>query len=57
MAGMILLPPINVDDPDSNASRLPPFLGLNSIITFEHDGQYHKGFLRQHDGVTIFVFK
>ncbi len=49
MAGIIPLPPINVDDSDSAASLLPPFLRLNSKITFKHDGQYHKGFLGQCD--------
>ncbi len=41
MAGIISPPPINVDDSDSAASLLPPFLRLNSRITFEHEGQYH----------------
>jgi hypothetical protein len=45
MAGIIPLPPINVDDSDSAASLLPPFLRLISKTTFEHEGQYHKGFL------------
>jgi hypothetical protein len=36
---------------------LPPFLRLNSRITYKHDGQCHKGFLRQRDGVYRFVFK
>jgi hypothetical protein len=57
MAGIILLPPINVDDSDSAASLLPPFLWLNSKITFEHEGQYHKGFLGQHNEIYRFVFK
>jgi hypothetical protein len=30
---------------------------LNSKITYEHKGQYHKGFLGQCDGVYRFVFK
>jgi len=57
MAGIIQLPPINVDNSDSAASLLPPFLRLNSKITFENEGQYHKGFFGQHDGVYCFVFK
>jgi hypothetical protein len=40
MAGIIPLPPINVADSDSRNSLLPPFLCLNSKITFEHEGQY-----------------
>jgi hypothetical protein len=36
---------------------LPPFLQLNSKITFDHDGQYHKGYLGQRDGVYWFSFK
>jgi hypothetical protein len=38
-------------------SLLPPFLCLNLRITYKHDGQYHKGFLGQCDGVYCFVFK
>jgi len=30
---------------------------LNSKITYEHDGQYHKGFLGKRDGVYRFIFK
>ncbi len=42
MASIILLPPtFNVDDSDSHDFLLPPFLHLNSKITFEHEGQYH----------------
>jgi hypothetical protein len=57
MAGIISSPPINVDDSDSAASLLPPFLRLNSKITFELEGQYHKGFLGQRDRVYCFIFK
>ncbi len=57
MAGIILLPPINVDDSDSTASLLPPFLRLNSKINFEHEGQYHKGFFGQRNGIYRFLFK
>ncbi len=57
MAGIIPPPPINVDDSDSTASLLPPFLRLNSKITFEHESQYHKGFLRQCNEIYSFVFK
>jgi hypothetical protein len=57
MAGIIPLPPINDDDSDSAASLVPLFLQLNSKITFEHEGQYLKGFLGQRDGVYCFIFK
>jgi hypothetical protein len=30
---------------------------LNSKITYEHDGQYHKGFLDRRQGVYRFIFK
>ncbi len=50
MAGIILPPPINVDDSDSTASLLPIFLRLNSK-------KYHNGFLGQHNGIYRFVFK
>jgi hypothetical protein len=30
---------------DTSLSLLPPFLFINSCITFEQDGAYHKGFL------------
>ncbi len=41
---LLLIPKPPVDAPDS-AHLLPPFLKLNSNITFEHDGHYHKGYL------------
>jgi hypothetical protein len=57
MASIIPKPPIDVDPSDSQDSLLPPFLRLHSKITYEHDGQYHKGYLGQLDGVYRFVFK
>ena len=30
---------------------------MNSKITYEHDGQYHKGFLGKRDGVYRYIFK
>jgi hypothetical protein len=57
IVGIIQPPPVNVDDSDSAASLLPPFLQLNSKITFEHEDHYHKGFLRQCNGIYCFVFK
>jgi hypothetical protein len=57
MAGIIPLPPIDVGSLDSANSVLPPFLRLNSKITFKHEGQYHKGFLGQRNGCFRFVYK
>jgi hypothetical protein len=57
MASIIPKPPIDVDPSDSQDSLPPPFLRLHSKITYEHDGQYHKGYLGQLDGVYLFVFK
>jgi hypothetical protein len=31
--------------PSDSSHLLPPFIRLNSKITFEHEGQYHKGYL------------
>ncbi len=55
MVGIIPPPPINVGSFNSANSFLPPFLCLNLKITFEHEGQYHKGFLGQRDGCFRFV--
>jgi hypothetical protein len=41
----------------STKSLFPPLLRLNSPITFEHNGQYHKGYLGQQDGVYRFSYK
>jgi hypothetical protein len=60
MAG-IILPPLVVSPPHPSStsldSLLPPFQHLNSRITYKQDGQYHKGFIGQRDGVYRFVFK
>jgi hypothetical protein len=45
MASINSLPPIDVADSDSHDSLLPPYFRLNSKITFEHEGQFHKCFL------------
>ncbi len=51
------IPKPNIDMLDSS-HLLPPFLHLNSKITFEHEGQYHKGFLTQSsNGVYCFSYK
>jgi hypothetical protein len=57
MAGLIPLPPVKVCDLDLHDSHLLPFLRLNSEITYEHEGQYHKGYLEKSDGCFRFVFK
>ena len=57
MASLIPPPPVDVGSSDSSDSLLPPFLRINSKITYEHDGQYHKGFLGKRDGCYRFIFK
>jgi hypothetical protein len=61
MASLIPPPPVdpllNGDLSSSQDSLLPPFLGLNSKITYEHDGQYHKGYFTKRDGCYRFSFK
>ena len=57
MAGIIRSLPISPHDSETAASLLPPFLRLNSKITFEHEGQNHKGYLGFRDGVYCFVYK
>ena len=52
-----LIPPPHPSSSDSS-HLLPPFLRLNSKITFEHEGQYHKGFLsKTPDGPYCFIYK
>jgi hypothetical protein len=57
MSNLIPPPPITSSPADDETSLLPPFLQLNSKITYEHDGQFHKGYLGQKDGVYRFSFK
>ncbi len=57
MAGMIPFPPVQEETPAASDNLLPPFLQLNSKIMYEHDGQYHKGFLGICNGVYWFVYK
>ncbi len=57
MASLIPPPPVDVCNLASQDSLLPPFLHLNSKITFEHEGQYHEGFLGKCDGCFHIVFK
>ncbi len=54
------LPALSPTDSLSNhsSSFLPPFLSINSRITYEHKGAYHKGFLTQKPcGMYRFSFK
>jgi hypothetical protein len=45
-------------NPSDSSHLLPPFLHLNSKITYEHDGQYHKGYLsKSQDGTYRFSYK
>ncbi len=57
MADIIPKPPVDIHTTDFQDSLLPPFLCLNSKITYEHDGQYHNRYLGKQDGVYQFVFK
>jgi hypothetical protein len=57
MTSLIPPPPVSPSIPSGADALLPPFLQLNSRITFEHEGQYHKGFLGQCNGVYRFLFK
>jgi hypothetical protein len=50
-----LIPKPQVSTPDSS-HLLPPFLRLN--ITFEHNGQFHKGYLtKSPEGTYCFSYK
>jgi hypothetical protein len=49
--------PLLGDSSSSQDSLLPPFLCINSKITFEQDGQYHKGYLTKSDGNYLFSCK
>ncbi len=57
MAMLIFPPPVDPSAVNGTDSLLPPFLYLNSRITFKHKDQYHKGCLRQQDGTHCFLFK
>ena len=55
---MALLIPKPRDSPSNSSHLLPPFLCLNSKITFEQEGQYHKGYLlKTPDGPFCFSYK
>jgi hypothetical protein len=57
MASIIPSPPVREDSTAGCNHLLPPFLQLNSKITYEHDGHYHKGFLGIRNGVYRFIYK
>jgi hypothetical protein len=58
VADMSSLIPKPLADVSDSTHLLLPFLRLNSKITFEHDGQYHKGYITQSpDGVYCFSYK
>jgi hypothetical protein len=57
MAGMIPSPHVREETPAASNNLLPFFLQLISKITYEHDGQYHNGFLGICNGVYRFVYK
>jgi hypothetical protein len=63
MASLIPSPPVLGDalstlSTDNNSSLLPPLLQIGSPITYEHVGEYHKGFLmRNTSGTYCFTFK
>ena len=42
MASIILTPPVKVSMLESQDCLFPPFLQLNSKITYKHEGQFHK---------------
>jgi hypothetical protein len=55
MDSLIPKPNVNMSE---RSHLLPPFLRLNSKIAFEHEGQYHKGFLTQaSNGDYCFSYK
>lgn len=56
MTSMIPRPPKTTDVSDCS-HLLPPFLRPNSKVTYEHEGQYHKGYLTLVNGSFRFSFK
>ncbi len=50
-ASIIPSPPVRDGVDDDSQPLPPPFLQLNSKITYEHDGQFHKGYLGLWNGV------
>ena len=56
MASLIPSPLVHDDINVGSQALLPPFLQLNSKITYKHDKQFHKGFLGIRNGVYFFIF-
>jgi hypothetical protein len=54
MADLIPPPPITPSAVNDSDALLPPFLWLNSQITYKHKGQHHKGYLGRQDGIYQF---
>jgi hypothetical protein len=48
---LIPKPDVNLSD---SSHLLPPFLCLNSKVTYKHKGQYHKGYLTQSENGTYY---
>jgi hypothetical protein len=62
MPSLIPAPPVLMSDmaasPQAHLPLLPPFLSINSRVTYEHEGTYHKGFLSHKPcGMYRFSFK
>ncbi len=63
MASLVPSPPVSgvgfhKTSSGDDSSLLPPFLQVGNRITYEHDGEYHKGFLtRNTSGTYCFSFK
>ncbi len=57
-SSMPALIPEPVTSDSGRSHLLPPFLEVDSKITYEHNGQYHKGFLSQSkEGVYLLSCK
>ena len=50
-------PPSNVDNTGSTDTLLHPFLQINQKITYDHQGQYWKGYLGKSEGRYRFGYK
>jgi hypothetical protein len=57
MADLISPPPVTSSTVAGANTLLPPFFCLIYCITCKHEGQYHKGYLSQHDGIFWFSYK
>ena len=53
---LLIVKPPAVDETEQN-TLLPPFLQIGKKITYDHDGQYHKGYLNRKDRVYRFSFR